>query len=424
MYYADLGARFLGTGSTQMKCGHVVVLLTWLTGCAMTPGPVGAPAFGESAILTGRPKAPHRGKVHMLMEGEPIPSTFEEIAIIQMMGTFEKGDPELVLDALKKMAARLGCNMIIRTRIDHGNVGAFATAVCIHRAPDRTVTHHDAGTSSDLGPSQPTSTDSDGDGHLSGRDELSLKTGETIPGTIVAIDPGRHVVILEAKTQAPQKVLWYRVKAVKRGTPPAPVDEPQTPPSKTADCTQPIPGRVDVHIEVADPIGQPQNLQLHRWLLTSVPQMPNTVVGMNNHEFICRAPCDKVVDGRMGQEYFFTGDGISDSSRFQLINQSGHVSVRVRPGRYIAPSTKAWVNFAGVMTWTPGIALAVTAALNDDPSVPHIVSGVGLTASGATLLLTGLILQLITRDTKYTFVTPARKTSHPHTQLEGWAWRF
>ena len=102
----------------------------------------------------------------------------------------------------------------------------------------------------------------------------------------------------------------------------------------------PGPGTPRVHVTV-EPTSALRAVELHQLVgLDLIPYSIHgrygsasgtieTVVGRR----VCAPPCEVVVDGRRGQEFFFTGPGISESSRFRLGREAGDVSFIVKPGR-------------------------------------------------------------------------------------------
>jgi len=48
---------------------------------------------------------------------------------------------------------------------------------------------------------------------------------------------------------------------------------------------------------------------------------------------VCAAPCDRVIDGRRGQSFYFNGDHVLKSRKFSLTGHSGDVVAQVKPGR-------------------------------------------------------------------------------------------
>jgi len=74
-------------------------------------------------------------------------------------------------------------------------------------------------------------------------------------------------------------------------------------------------------------------------------------------DLVCISPCDKLIDGRLGQQFFFGAAGMPPSSLFQVYQRRGVVSAQVEPGsdaRFIT----------GIMTGTlGGLTMLVGGAL-------------------------------------------------------------
>jgi hypothetical protein len=83
-------------------------------------------------VLTGQPAAPHDRGVTIQMAGGPDPAVnMREIAIVQAFGSGTNADLEHVIDGLTREAQRLGCDAVIRVRVDQGSSGASANGVCV-----------------------------------------------------------------------------------------------------------------------------------------------------------------------------------------------------------------------------------------------------------------------------------------------------
>jgi hypothetical protein len=80
-------------------------------------------------VITGQERARHEGQVRVLMIGEPVPNTFAEVAIVQSVGTGKQAQREPLLQALRLEARRLGCNALVRVRLDLGQSHATAVGV-------------------------------------------------------------------------------------------------------------------------------------------------------------------------------------------------------------------------------------------------------------------------------------------------------
>lgn len=84
-----------------------------------------------SRVLTGPPGAPYSGPVAVVMEGGPPPPQYVEVAILQGIGYGSQADMANVVTALQAEAQRLGCDAVIRVRVDQGYSQASGTGVCI-----------------------------------------------------------------------------------------------------------------------------------------------------------------------------------------------------------------------------------------------------------------------------------------------------
>jgi hypothetical protein len=88
-----------------------------------------------SHVLTGQVGAPYTGEITVKLEGEPLPQNFQEVAIVQSVGTGSHANLEHVVQGLKEEAAKLGCNAVLRVKIDQGSSNASATGVAVILKP-------------------------------------------------------------------------------------------------------------------------------------------------------------------------------------------------------------------------------------------------------------------------------------------------
>jgi hypothetical protein len=237
-----------------------------------------------------------------------------------------------------------------------------------------------------------------------GNDEVTLKDGGTIRGTVVASAPGTSVKILALGEKTARVIPWSRVSDIEKGKyaekskggsakksaarpgsagPGYAAPEAPAAPEPTAGVT----GIVKLHIESPVP--------------AQVLEHVGTVAGGNivvlQLEPVCASPCDRVIDGRLGNQYVLTGDFPTPSS-FTLGQMRGDVTLTVAPG-----STGRRVGgFAAVAIVAPlGLALGPLilslAGVDADAHasairagyVPSTGDGSGGRAAGVTLLITG-----------------------------------
>ena len=82
-------------------------------------------------VVTGTPAAPHDAPVSIFSEEEGVPPGVTEVALIQAIGSGNLATVPSVIEKLQQMAQRLGCNAVIRLRVDSGGsmVAGFGVAV-------------------------------------------------------------------------------------------------------------------------------------------------------------------------------------------------------------------------------------------------------------------------------------------------------
>jgi len=67
--------------------------------------------------------------VEVFLEGAPLPSHYDEVAMVQAHGN--GANVSTLLPALQAEAAALGCNAVILVRVDQGSSHASATGVAV-----------------------------------------------------------------------------------------------------------------------------------------------------------------------------------------------------------------------------------------------------------------------------------------------------
>lgn len=88
------------------------------------------PPMRVTHVLTGRGGEPNAGDVHVRMETEPLPARFREVAIVHVVTYEREATHAHVVDALRRRAAALGCNALVRVHLDQGRHAASGNGVC------------------------------------------------------------------------------------------------------------------------------------------------------------------------------------------------------------------------------------------------------------------------------------------------------
>jgi len=104
---------------SALRTGVVIAAALLALGCAR---------LKTDHVLVGVPGSPHSGQVRIAMEGAPEP-TIEEVAILQVAASGHKSDLPHLVEALTKEAQRLGCDAVVRVRLDKGATQATVSAV-------------------------------------------------------------------------------------------------------------------------------------------------------------------------------------------------------------------------------------------------------------------------------------------------------
>ncbi len=215
-------------------------------------------------------------------------------------------------------------------------------------------------------------------------DILVLRDGSVLRGTIAEVFQGREVTIVTVAGQR-RTVAWDQVTDLRYGgaAPPQATTEP--PPLVMG------PGHPQLHIETTRPVRlfeistQPINTPALRW--GNYPQNQNPQARP-----VCRAPCDRVIDGSYGQSFYFGGEGITPSKRFTLDEHGGPMLARVRPGR--AGVFVGGILFAS-MSVVPLISGTLFMALSSSSSSSAMQTrnaGITLSAVGVGMLVSGIVM--------------------------------
>lgn len=87
-----------------------------------------------SRVVTGKASAPYSGEVKILMDGAPVPEGMEEVALVQATGYNLHANLEHVIEGLRAEASALGCDTVVRVKVDQGSAQASANGVCMRTA--------------------------------------------------------------------------------------------------------------------------------------------------------------------------------------------------------------------------------------------------------------------------------------------------
>lgn len=85
----------------------------------------------NSHVVTGTPQPAYAGQVAVSMEGAPVVQGATEIAILQTRAWGNHANLEHLILGLRTEAASLGCNSVVRVKVDQGASMASATGVCV-----------------------------------------------------------------------------------------------------------------------------------------------------------------------------------------------------------------------------------------------------------------------------------------------------
>lgn len=234
--------------------------------------------------------------------------------------------------------------------------------------------------------------------------EVFLNNGSMMRGTIIAVEPGQRVIVIVAGKES--ILPWGEIARVVEGPTDAATNPVMTPSIHAAPSDMPVKGMPRVHIE-------------SDWPDVELSRVEGSIGGgfhhgnygrMDSHallKYVCRAPCDKLVDGREGHAFTISGPGMFPPNQFRLDTSDGDVTARVHGtsvARYAggAVSVAAGGMFALGGTLFFAANFATTGAptpKNPDPdrvakdvrSFSLVLGGIGVAAvvTGIVLLSTG-----------------------------------
>ncbi len=233
-----------------------------------------------------------------------------------------------------------------------------------------------------------------------GRDEVVLKNGGTIRGTVLSVEPGTKVVILEMGSKSPRTLTWPEVADVqknryasedgaKKAEPGAGGPGYGSPPPAATEEAASGKGVVRVHIESKKPV------KLIEHMGTSVAAGGGYVIAIEQLRVACASPCDKVVDGSRGQEFAIVGESVPVSKPFTLNEHDKPTQVDVDPGSNGLQSGGFWMASFGILGVIGGaITLPLGYALErpDSNTSGMKVAGGVMLGAGSALLAGGIVM--------------------------------
>ncbi len=119
---------------------------------------------------------------------------------------------------------------------------------------------------------------------------------------------------------------------------------------------------------------------------------------------VCQAPCERIVDGRAGQQFYFSGDEIPASPSFPLVEKGGDVVAEVHQGNFALLGTGHALMAPAVLHLVAGAVLVPFMTLAHDPSTAlELQYAAGATLGvGAALLVTSIVM-IVEGRTRYRF---------------------
>jgi len=239
-------------------------------------------------------------------------------------------------------------------------------------------------------------------GDAVGNDEVLLKSGGSLRGTVVAVEPGTRVVFLVSGEKNPRTLPWAEVADVEKGKYGG-GDEEEEPKEKRRkgaeeeEETDEEPsrgaGKVRLHIETDEPV------QLIEEVASSYGVVAGYGVYAVQTRVACASPCDKVVDGSRGQRFIVQGEGVPPSETFVLNDRNEDMTLKVdagSPGLLIGGNWLTGVGAAAAVTGA--VILPIAYALDDSSSTMSSIKvaggvtlGVGLAmlAAGIPMIIAG-----------------------------------
>lgn len=237
-----------------------------------------------------------------------------------------------------------------------------------------------------------------------GPDEVILKNGGMVRGTIVTVDPEKSVTIFVMLTGEQRNIPWAEVERIDRGKfaascpkleAPKPEglelrESPEREREREAAFARNERGVVRVLIDSTEP-----GMQLYRVNTNGsgrVQMIPGTVSAFPISDLICISPCEKVIDGRLGEQFFFGARGMPPSSPFQVFQQRGTLAAHVEPGSDARFITGVTLGVVGGLSVTFGSAVWILGYVEGDRQKKNVDGTPMINASGGIIVEHGPLI--------------------------------
>ncbi len=217
-----------------------------------------------------------------------------------------------------------------------------------------------------------------------GDDEISLKDGGMLRGTIVAVEPGNEATIVVKGKE--RTIAWSKIAKVERGKYKEDADEPTA--AKPKKPKKPKKERKEDDDEaLSEPAqGAPRMSIRATYPDVELMKVESTIAVVSSRgsatgvvtRGVCAAPCDEIIDGRDGTQFFFAAPGMVPSQPFKLTNYDGDVEARVRGG-------SVWRRWGGIMLTGLGGVAVLSGALFAIMPLPSFDPKTGRSVDGSRI---------------------------------------
>ena len=254
------------------------------------------------------------------------------------------------------------------------------------------------------------------------QDEITMKDGGTLRGTVVSVEPGTQVKVIEMGTATVRTIPWSQVADVERGkyapkakvepgdagpgygSPAAPLAAPVAPlvTHRTTPSSNDAAHKVRLHIETPKPV----------WVrspnATTTTYVGNVAVGQETNVTVCASPCDQEIPFNDGDVFVAHGNFPGGAKTFSLAEMGDSADLDVKPGSAGRRDGGIASIVGGSVVVVIGVGLALGGALQTsgyDPGLNQVVQvdeqerrnleiaggcvtgvGIGLVALGAWLV--------------------------------------